>query len=218
LRALEVLRRAKLIDFDGDSAASRAELVEFDSNLRSSNLDELSRQFEYFAPYRIIIQQLKSDSELLRENVHELLERSLGESVAQEASLRLVRYHILFGQCWTDDRKWRDGSQRPSEQQFVEAFGRVFDRVAKDNIARMSDFLPELCREERMSPWAAERAAQQYARRLSADYSFQYAAGGKPTGVDQIISGSLVAPTELVVPLDRIEIGGRPILTLGRVK
>jgi hypothetical protein len=110
-------------------------------------------------------------------------------------------------------------SDRKRELQLPRGFrSRVFDRVAHDNIAKMSDFLPELCREERMSPWSAERTAQKFARRLSATYSFQYAVGGKPTGVDQVISGSLASATELAVPFDRIEIGGRPILTLGRVR
>ena len=79
-RALEVLRRAKLIDFDGEYIFPTAELDRFDSNLRSSNLDELSKQFENFEPYSVIMQHFRGHAELRRERVHELLERSLGES------------------------------------------------------------------------------------------------------------------------------------------
>ena len=218
LRALEVLRRANLIHSNENYIISRPELDAVDSNLRSGDLDQISLQFENFEPYRIVMQILREKGFLLKEEIQNDIQARIGSFVASEASIRLIRYHILLGQCWSDQGKWLDGSKRPTADQLVAHFDVVFNRVSDDNIAKMSDFLPELCREARISPWAAQRLSERHARRLSESYAFQFAVGGKPVGGDSVLSGSLVALNEVTVPLDRIEIGGRPVLTLGRVK
>ncbi|MBB4183924.1 hypothetical protein GGE07_000537 [Sinorhizobium terangae] len=217
-RAYEVLRRANLIDFDGAVLLARKELDALDSNLRAGDLDEISKQFQNYDAYELILSALKEKGSLDRKDVNKILEAGLNAEAAQDASVRLVRYHTLLGQAWTDGDKWLDGSNRPEQDEYFEAANRAFDEVAVDNIAKVADFLPRFCRATRMSPWAAARAAQDYAKRLSTEYSLQYAAGGKPTGADKILTGSLLDLDEVVVPLDRIEIGGRPVLTLGRVK
>ncbi|MGW9331229.1 hypothetical protein [Bosea sp. NPDC055594] len=217
-RSLEILLRSKIIQFDGVRISPTDELDRLDSNIRSSDLDSVSQQLENFEPYRLLLNLIRESGIVGRDDIHPALEAALRESVAHEAAIRLVRYPILLGQCWTDGTVWRDGSSRPSDDEFVEAFGKAYDVVAGDNIAKISDFLPELCRTFRLSPWAAQRLAQRHARRLSTSYSFQYAVGGKPSSIDQVLTGSLVDLHEIPVPMDRIEIGGRPVLTVGRVK
>ncbi|MBM3095688.1 hypothetical protein GFB56_33810 [Ensifer sp. T173] len=217
-RGYEVLRRAKLVNFEENRIVSREELDELESHLRAGDLDSISKQFENYEAYNVVLKALQRDGQLSRTAVNDLLEEALKSPVAQEASVRLVRYHILLGQAWTDGKVWRDGSNRPYVDEYFAGFGESFDDVAHDNIAKVSDFLPSFCRRMRMSPWAATQAAQSYIKALSSAYSLQYAAGGKPTGTDKILSGSLLDVVESIVPLDRIEIGGRPVLTLGRVK
>lgn len=217
-RALEVLRRSQLIDFDGVTISARSELDALDGNLRRGDLDAVSRQFLNFPAYKVVLDHLREHGELSRDAVRSVLAKGLRAEVAQEASVRLVRYHVLLGQCWSDRASWRDGSNRPDEQTFIRAFGEVYDRVAHDNIARIAEFLPVLCRDLRLSPWAASLYVQQHARLLSDSFSFGFAVGGKPSSVDLVIAGSLMEFEEVPVPLDRIDVGGRPALTLERVR
>jgi len=217
-RGYEVLRRAKLIKLEDNRILPREELDALDSYLRADDLDSISKQFENYEAYDVVLKALQHNGLLLRTAVNDLLVEALKSPVAQEASVRLVRYHILLGQAWTDGKDWRDGSNRPTVDEYFTGFAETFDDVSHDNIAKMSDFLPNFCRRMRMSPWAATQAAQTYIKALSSAYSLQYAAGGKPSGTDKILSGSLLDIVESIVPLDRIDIGGRPVLTLGRVK
>lgn len=217
-RSLEVIRRAELIEFDGETIRAKPELDAVESNLRRGELDHISHQFERFAPYRVVREHLREHGELARERVRSLLSEALGADVAQEASIRLVRYHVLLGQCWTDGAGWQDGSARPDGPEFLRQFEAAYEGAARDNIAQIADFLPTLCRSARMSPWGASRAVQEYARVLSEKFTFGYAVGGKPTGVDAVISGSLLELEEVPVPMDRFEIGGRPVFTLERVR
>lgn len=217
-RSLEVVRRAKLIDFDGEAIVSRAELDDVESRLRRGDLDQISQQFQNFEPYRVILEYLQKNGELARDDVRGILAEALGAEVAQEASIRLVRYHVLLGQCWSDGALWRDGSSRPDAQGFLQAFEAAYEGAARDNIAQVSEFLPIFCRATHVSPWAVSRSVQEHARVLSEKFTFGYAVGGKPTGVDAVIAGSLLELEEVPVPMDRFEIGGRPVFTLERVR
>jgi hypothetical protein len=217
-RGYEVLRRAKLVRLEGDQILPTDHLDALESKLRDGDLDAISLQFENYEAYSVILKELQKNGLISRNSVNDLLVEALNSPVAQEASVRLVRYHILLGQAWTDGKEWRDGSNRPTVKEFIVGFDETFDSVAHDNIAKMSDFLPSFCRRMRMSPWAVSQATQSNIKTLSSAYSLQYAAGGKPSGTDKTLSGSLLDVVEAIVPLDRIEIGGRPVLTLGRVK
>ena len=217
-RSLEVVRRAELVDFDGETIVSRAELDDVESCLQRADLDRISHQFQNFEPYRVILDHFQQNGELTREHVRGILTAALGAEVAQEASIRLVRYHVLLGQCWSDGAVWRDGSRRPDAPGFLQAFEAAYESAARDNIAQVSEFLPNICRAARISPWGVSRSLQEHARALSEKFSFGYAVGGKPTGVDAVISGSLLELEEVPVPMDRFEIGGRPVFTLERVR
>ncbi|APH72978.1 hypothetical protein BSQ44_17600 [Aquibium oceanicum] len=217
-RSLEVIRRAKLVDFDGKTIVSRAELDDVEGCLQRADLDRVSKQFQNFEPYRVILGHLQENGELTREHVRGILTAALGAEVAQEASIRLVRYHVLLGQCWSDGAVWRDGSRRPDAPGFLQAFETAYESAARDNIAQVSEFLPIICRGVLISPWAVSRSLQEHARVLSEKFAFGYAVGGKPTGVDAVISGSLLELEEVPVPMDRFEIGGRPVFTIERVR
>jgi hypothetical protein len=217
-RSLEVLRRAQLVHFDNEKIRGGSELVEIESCLQKGQLDLISHQFKNFIPYKVILDHLQEHGELTRDNVRGLLTRALGSEVAREASIRLVRYHILLGQCWSDGAVWRDGSGRLNLAYFMKEFEAAYIQAARDNVAQVAEFLPTFCRSTRMSPWAASRSVQEHARVLSEKFAFGYAVGGRPTGVDAVIAGSLLQLEEEPVPMDRFEIGRRPVFTLEMVR
>jgi len=217
-RSLEVCRRAKLISFDGETISAQVGLDHVEIWLQRAELDQISQQFCNFKPYQLILEYLRINQKLHRNDVTQLLMDGLGTEVAKEASKRLVRYHVMLGQCWTDGAVWCDGSRRLDMQSFLEAVDTAYNETARDNVAQISEFLPFFCRTNHVSPWALSRSVQHHARVLSERFTFGYAAGGRPTGTDAVITGSLLKLEETSVPMDRFEIGARPVFTLERVR
>jgi len=217
-RSLEVVRRAGLIELEGDTIRPRPELDDVESSIQKGDLDAISAYFENFEAYKIILAHLKDRGELARDQVRPLLSSALNTPVPQEATIRLVRYHVLLGQCWTDGSLWRNGSHRLAVQELLEAFTETYEQIAKDNIAQVSEFLPTFCRTTMMSPWALSRSVHEHASLLSEKFAFGYAVGGKPTGGDAVIAGSLLRIEETPVPMDRFVIGGRPVFTIERIR
>jgi hypothetical protein len=214
-RGLEILRRAGFISFDGVTITSTADLAELDRALPSGRLDDISAKLERFEPYSLVLQALRERGQLARDEVEIALKRSITAPLAKEASERLLRFSVLLGQSWTDDRIVRDGSHRPSPTEALKGLYFAFRRTSRDGLARVSDLLPAFCRDIRISPWAAERLiADLVVEGQLSELSFQPAAGEKPTGRDQVISGTLQHPELVVIPIDRIAIGGRPVFTV----
>lgn len=215
-RAIAILARANLVDIREGEISGTPRLDAFDSSLREENLDAASDALTGFRPYGEILSALKSRGILQKGEIHSILTEKLGNPIGKEASERLLRYLVQLGQAWTDAGASCDGSQRPTDAEFVAQFAKSFDATARDNLARVVDFMPELCRSSKMSPWSVNRIIARVAREKLTPYSFQPAAGGKPSAVDSIVSGSLAEIQEKPVPIDRIVLNGRPILTIGR--
>jgi hypothetical protein len=213
-RGFEILRRMALLTFDGQTIRASADLDQLDSLLRNSRLDEISDLFKRFRPYAVLLERLRNRHKLERSEIDPWLRRTLDPEIGKESSVRLSRYHVLLGQAWTDGDAILDGSQRPESSSFVQGFESAFAAKARDGLAKVSELLPETCRTLRMSPWAAAKAISLLADGPLSNYSFQPAVGGRPTGRDQVISGSLHNVLLVNVPTDRVFVGGRPVLTI----
>jgi hypothetical protein len=213
--ALEILRRAELISINRQLLVPEAELDALDRSLREDRLDEVSDQLQRFPPYGVALRLLQTNSLIRRSEAQLLLERELGGAVPREASIRLFRYHVLLGQASTELEGWSDGSFRPNDKEFVDGFAEAFEITARDGLARVIDLVPVLTTNLRMSPWAVQGRITRLAADQLAHYSFQPAVGGKPRTSDHVLGGALSGLEEIPVPIDRVFVGGRPVLTIG---
>ena len=136
---------------------------------------------------------------------------------AKEASLRLTRYHVLLGQTWTDGTRLHNGSRRPDAKSFSNGFAAVFARHESDGLARVADMVPDLCAELQMSGWALNRQLNEAVAGtgLSA-FTFQSAAGLKPSSRDKVLMGRFDRITEVAIPTGSLRIRRRPIFTVLR--
>jgi hypothetical protein len=215
-RALEILRRVDLIEYSQGVIQDAGGLTKLNEALAEGDLDFIDRVFQKFEPYRIVRVSLGERGTLAKTQIEAILRATEGREVGKEASIRLGKYLVLLGQAWTDrSADLIDGSMRPDRNAFVAEFQKAYEKYAHDALAKVSDVLPTLCRELRISPWAAKRIWEALSsdQRLSG-YKMQPAAGGKPVSHDRVLGGSLQHPIEIAVPVDRIELGGRPVFTI----
>jgi len=213
-RALEILRRIRLLDQTNDTYRPTSDVELVVAALRTSDLDSLSSVMGRFDPYRLFLEALRARGQLKRAEVVPLI-RDLVGATATGASERLPRFHIILGQAWTDGDSILDGSQRTTDRDAIDAFKAAFQAVASVGIARVLDLLPRFCALTRTSPWAAKRQIERFvaARDLPA-YSFQPAAGSKPVTRDETITGTLDGATTEPVVIDRLYLGERPVFTV----
>ncbi len=66
-RALEILRRINGINFDGNLISATTQLDQIDGLLSIGDLDSISKIFEKFLPYRLVLDALKTREKLDRE-------------------------------------------------------------------------------------------------------------------------------------------------------
>lgn len=214
-RGLEILRRANLVALDGGSvrATPDAELVS--SLLRQGDLDGMSAVFERFEPYRAFLDAVRENGKIGRGAVVDALQRRIGPVGTYEAE-RLPRFHILLGQVWTDGDRYVDGSRRPTDRDATDVFSAAFEQTSSVNLAQVLDLLPRFSTLTHQSPWAAKRQIERLiAERLLPDYRFQPAAGGRPVARDEVLVGPLESPSTQPVIIDRLQLGERPVFTVG---
>ena len=218
-RALEIARRIGLVTYARGFVAATADAQHADKLLQENNLDELAGMLMRFEPYRILTDELARRRMMERSKAESILKAHAGSDPAKEASSRLTRYPILLGQAWTHENQVADGANRPGDHAFADGFAQAFERHSRDGLAKVSDMLPDLCTTLQMSPWAVGRQLERViASSDLSDYSFQPAAGGKPIVKDRVIGGRFDQMVEVPVPVDRFELGGRPIFTVGVVR
>ena len=214
-RGLEILKRANLIALDGGSVRVTPDAELVSSLLRQGDLDGMSAVFERFEPYRAFLNAVREHGEIGRSAVVDALQRRIGPVGTYEAE-RLPRFHILLGQVWTDGDRYVDGSQRPTDRDATDAFSAAFEQTSSVNLAQVLDLLPRFSALTRQSPWAAKRQIERLiAERLLTDYRFQPAAGGKPVARDEVLAGPLERPSTQPVIIDRLQLGERPVFTVG---
>jgi hypothetical protein len=213
-RALEILRRARLLEQSGGffRASGDAEIVA--GALDREDLDLVSSIMERFDPYSAFLKIIQERGSIPRDQVIPLVKGLLGP-VDTDACERLPRFHILLGQAWTNGALILDGSNRPTDRDATDAFKTAFVSTASVGIAKVRDLLPRFCESIRMSPWAARRKIEEFAAgRLLPEYTFQPAAGGKPITRDEVIKGALDSFTAEPVIIDRLHLGARPVFTI----
>lgn len=214
-RAIEILRRVRLVEQEGLLIRPTGDAEIIDVALRGRDLDTINSVFLRFGPYKIFSEILRERGSIAREEVFELLKARIGVAGRYEIE-RLPRYHTLLGQAWTAGDAFRDGSSRPTDRDVTDAFEEAFSATASVGLAKVVELLPRFCELIRMSPWAAKiRIEKIVADRLLPNYSFQPAAGGKPIVRDEVVAGSLNEPMIEPVALDRLHLGERPVFTVG---
>lgn len=215
--AMELLLRAGFVQIDGEQLVATEELGLLDRALAVENFDEASGLWKRFPPYDALLSALKEKDGLNREALPTILEPVLGKLPSKEACERFLRVPVYLGQAWTDGELIRDGTVRPRDDVVVEHFSRLFEEKARDGLCPISNLLPELCRLLCISPWAVSRQIQHLVQEdRFPDLSFQTAAGKRITALDKVVMGGLAGIRTMPIPMDRIEIDGRPVFTVSR--
>jgi hypothetical protein len=215
--AAEVLLRASLVEFKDGLIEATPQLSELDTALLAQSLDHASVLFRAYLPYRLALDTLKAESEVSVDQLITILASRIGVRPSKDAVERLLRIPVYLGQAWTDGGMIRDGTARPADDDLVAATISTFDEAATDGLCAVSELLPRLCRKLHISAWAAGKALGAAAERgLLSALSFQPSAGHRVAARDQILIGGLREVRVVLVPLDRIAVGGRPVFTVTR--
>jgi hypothetical protein len=219
--AIEILIRAGFAIINGDLFAPTDSLKLLDEALSEENLDEASRLWISFPPYNSYLNKLREKNSIEVSEIPGLLESDLRARPTIEACERLSRSLVFLGQAWTEKREGKDiicdGSARPEDKDMINTFSSLFAEKSHDGLCPIIELLPDLCRLLKISPWAASRQLQHLVQENTLpDYSFQPSAGKKITRRDFIVKGRLGGLQMIPVPLDRIQIGDRPIFTISR--
>jgi hypothetical protein len=215
--AAEALLRGGFLQRLNGAITATDKLHAFDRALARAALDEASDLWSGYLPYQAMLELLKEQGALGTDALPDLLTPALGGKPGKDACERLVRAPVYLAQAWTDDHLVRDGTRRPTDEDCSAAWREAFATRERDGICRISELLPEFCRRARMTPWAAGRQMARIVQEGGlSDLSFQSAAGKRPVARDQVVEGPLQAIRATPVPLDRIDIGGRPVFTVSR--
>jgi hypothetical protein len=215
--ALEILLRAGFVQQEGQTLRPSDTLAALSEFIQSQALDDASRLWMSFPPYAALTTLLQGSAGIQASELPSILTGPLGGAPAKEACDRLARFPVYLGQAWTDGDLLRDGSARPAEEVAANEWRDIFEQTQQDGFCSIADLLPAFCKKLNQSPWASARQI----RKLSeegrfADLSFQPAAGKRPVTRDEVVGGSLVDVSTIPVPIDRIDIGGRPTFSVVR--
>jgi hypothetical protein len=212
--ALEILLRTELITVAQEVIRPTDRLRLLDRALEAGSLDEVSGYMEGFSPYGELLRLLSDEGSLPRTKPSSKTRERLF-SASQDAIERLLRFPVYLGQAWTDEAVVRNGSRRPTSDELLRAFVEAFEREGRDRLAPLSALLPDIARTLNVSPWYLRRELQKLVEsgRLE-EYSFAPAVGKKASPRDQVLAGSLRSIRVEPIPLDRLQIAGRPVFTV----
>lgn len=215
--AAEFLLRAGLAVPEGKQLIATKALESLDEALERGDLDKASAQLQSFGPYRAILEALRANSKLDSDAVGNVLAREIGKEPSKDSRKRFTQVPIYLGQAWTHESMLCDGTARPNDETIMDCFRRAFDEKARDGLCAITELLFELRRLLCISPWFA---FQQLARIVEAnqlaEYSFQPSAGKPVVSRCEVVKGRLVDLQTLLIPMDRIEVNGRPVFTVGQ--
>ncbi|MGA7562060.1 MAG: hypothetical protein WBW55_02520 [Desulfobaccales bacterium] len=220
--AIEILIRAGFASLEGDLVTPTDNLKLLDDFLAVENLDEANRLWTNFLPYGLYFSKLRDKGSIEISDLPLIFEDEIGGRPTIEACERFAHAPVVLGQAWTDKidnnkNIIRDGSARPHDKTAIESFSSIFEAKERDGLCSIIDLLSDFCRSLRISPWAASKQLQHLVEEnFLRDYSFQPSAGKRVAGRDYIVKGRLGGLQIYPVPLDRIQIGDRPIFTISR--
>ena len=213
----EFLLRAGLAITEDQQLIATKALESLDQSLEQGDLDEASAQFRNFGPYRALLEALQMNSRLDFDAVGDVLAREIGKVPSKDSSKRFIQVPVYLGQAWREGSTLCDGTARPDDDTIMDSFRRAFDAKARDGLCAIKELLFELRRSLRISPWFAFR---QLARIVEAnqlaEYSFQPSAGKPILSRCEVFRGGLADLQTLVIPMDRIQVNGRPVFTVGQ--
>jgi len=215
--AVEVLLRASLVSVDQGTLHPTERLGQFIDALSDINVDAASEIFSAYSPYRIVLERLLKGEGITTSDAYAVLSERLAKKPSREGSERLWRTAVYLGQAWSDDLKLRDGSSRPSQAVIRKAFLETFSELEQDGLCSLRDLLPALCGKLRISPWYLQQVVQSLVSedRLS-EVLFQPSAGKRLNARDQVMAIHAGDIRLISSPIDRLDIGGRPVFTLLR--
>jgi hypothetical protein len=215
--AAEMLVRAGLVEFRAGILKPGDRLSQLATALDEANLDEASKIWESYEAYAILKGLVQENGSVKAQETYKTISRVLGKAPSREGSDRLWRLPVYLGQAWSDGAELLDGSRRPAPEQVVQHFLMLFEDLQQDGLCLLSNIVPRLCRELRMSPWAAAHEIQASVEEgLLPTVSFQPSAGKRLVARDQVVARKDGQIQTVGVPIDRIEIGGRPVFAVAR--
>jgi hypothetical protein len=215
--AAEVLLRCSLVVLSDMILRPTDKLGQFLDALSKTDLDLASRIFSEYPAYRSVIEILREAEAIAVSGADGLLSSRLGAKPSREGNERLWRTAVYLGQAWSDGPDLRDGTARPDQEVIRSVFLEIFEKLAQDGLCALSELLPAFCRRLRVSPWYAQQVIQTLVieDRLS-ELSFQPSAGKRLNARDQVITLHHGEVRMVSSPIDRLDIGGRPVFTVLR--
>jgi hypothetical protein len=216
--AAEVLLRANFANLRDDHVlAGTQRLSELIEHLTAFDLDSASALWQVYRPYDLVIGILKRKGAIAAAETSTELGAEMNIKPAIEGADRLWRIPVYLGQAWSDEGQTLDGSSRPDAETVRDVFLRTFAQNEEDGLCSLATLLPAFCRELHCSPWFAQRTIPSLVTgdRLP-EVAFQPSAGKRLSSRDQVVviqNGEVRLQSS---PIDRLDIGGRPVFTVLR--
>ena len=215
--AAEMLVRAGLVELRAGALIPRDRLSQLATALDEANLDAASKIWENYEAYAIVKGLIQANGSVKAEETYKTIIKVLGKAPSKEGSDRLWRIPVYLGQAWSDGAELLDGSNRPTREKVVEKFLVLFEELQQDGLCLLSNIVPRLCHELEISPWAAAREIQISVEDGSLPtVSFQPSVGKRLVARDQVVVRKDGQIQTVAVPIDRLEIGGRPVFAVAR--
>lgn len=215
--AVEVLLRSSLLTGDGSRLIATETLRDFLQAIAALKLDLASQILCAYQPYRWVMEILREREVVDKGFAYDSLAARLDLRPSREGCERLWRVPVYLGQAWSDDSGIRDGSQRPDQLQIRDVFLNAFNALSQDGLCPLRELIPFVCGKLRVSPWYLQSSIQALVSedRL-AEVSFQPSAGKRLMARDQVINIHSGDVRVISLPLDRMDIAGKPVFTVVR--
>jgi len=215
-RASTLAQQAGLVLVEGLGVSITRSGEDAAKALDEGDLDGFSMALRAHAPYAAVLDALGARGRLPRSRIPAGA-FGAGMRVTPREAVALAWMAVGLGQAYTGPGSFRDGSARPDAPTVARAVTDAFDALAQDGLAKVSDMIPRLCAELRMSPWALARAIPDaVASGALSHLDMSPAAGGPVDSRDRVLAMGERGWELDPVPLDRFHLGQRPIFTIAR--
>ncbi len=213
INAGEVLIQSGFIILRDSFVYATQSMSHLHNALESGDLDQLSSVLaDFFEPYRQVLRILKLNAELPFEISPEIKDNWPNSSKYAYKNLR--PFFVYLGQAWTLHGDTVDGSNRPSDADFVQAFDSQFHNR---DLVSVEELILALAQQLKMSPWAVKRYMERLSTSsLSNTYRFETATATDIVTSDRVITGGLSAPATSPLLISSVFVGDKPVFTVAR--
>lgn len=215
--ATAAVLRANLAVLTGDTLKATPRLHELDKAIRKGDLDAASQIWQGFLPYRTLLEMLRKEQFIHRNELQQSLHDTLQERPSLNGSKRAGTALVYLGQAWYEELVLHDGSNRPRHDQVLHEFTEIVEEEKVERTWFLREILPRLCKRLRVSPWAmARQMVRMIHRGVFREWEFL------PSDVPYaripyyVIGGSLAEPELVQVPDDRIFLRNKPLVRVTR--